>query len=402
MITYPRTDSRYLSDDMKQKVKKTLQKLEAVPQYYGYVQQILSLETLPFGKRIIDNSKVTDHHAIIPTDGKIKENLTEDEKKVYHTIAIRFLAVFLAQYLYEVTKVITVVEQEHFIAKGITILQEGWTAIYKALDIGKKENKEQEKLPELKEGQEVTVIQAHCHKKKTKPPALYTESSLLSAMENAGRFVEDEALKEQMKESGLGTPATRAAIIERLLTVGYLVRKGKTLVPTEKGMNLIEVVPEELKSPQTTGKWEKGLSSIAKGKMTDKKFMASIQRYVTFLIEASAQGKQEITFEKETKRGKKSVRLGTCPLCQKGSILENTKAYYCSEWKNGCTFTMWKNSVEAYGISLKSSMVKKLLTQRKINAVAVTLPQTGEKGKASLILSNDNSGRLEIMDFIIE
>ena len=162
------------------------------------------------------------------------------------------------------------------------------------------------------------------------------------------------------------------------------------------------MVPEELKSPQTTGKWEKGLSSIAKGKMTDKKFMASIQRYVTFLIEASAQGKQEITFEKETKRGKKSVRLGTCPLCQKGSILENTKAYYCSEWKNGCTFTMWKNSVEAYGISLKSSMVKKLLTQRKINAVAVTLPQTGEKGKASLILSNDNSGRLEIMDFIIE
>lgn len=404
MITYPRTDSRYLSDDMKQKVKKTLEKLETVPQYHRYVQQILSLEALPFGKRIMDNCKVTDHHAIIPTDGKIKDNLTEDEKKVYHTIVLRFLAVFFPQYLYEVTKVITVVAQEHFIARGILVLQEGWTAIYKDLDMRKKENKEEEKLPELKKGQEVTVIQALCYKKKTKPPALYTESSLLSAMENAGRFVEEEALKEQLKENGLGTPATRAAIIERLLTVGYLVRKGKTLIPTEKGMNLIEVVPEELKSPQTTGKWEKGLSSIAKGKMTDKKFMASIRRYVCFLVETSAQEKQEVVFEKETKKGKrkKSVSLGTCPLCQKGSILENTKAYYCSEWKNGCAFTIWKNSVESYGISLKSAMVKKLLLQRKINAVAVTLPQTGEKGKASLILSSDNSGKLEIMDFIIE
>lgn len=406
MITYPRTDSRYLSDDMKQKVKKTLQKLEGISQYDSYVKQILSLEPLPFGKRILDNTKVTDHHAIIPTDGKIKYDvLTEEEKKVYHTIVIRFLAVFFPQYIYDVTKITTIVEQEHFISRGITILQEGWTAIYKALDMGKKETKEEtEKLPERKEGQEVTVMQAVCHKKKTKPPALYTESSLLSAMEHAGRFVKEEELKEQMKESGLGTPATRAAIIERLLTVGYITRKGKTLVPTEKGMNLIEVVPEELKSPQTTGKWEKGLSSIAKGKMTEEKFMASIKRYVAFLIEASTQVKQEVVFEKETQKGKRkrSTKLGTCPLCQKGSILENTKAYYCSEWKNGCTFTIWKSSVEPYGISLKSAMVKKLLTQKKVSPVTVVLPQTGEKGKASLILKNDNSGRLEIMDFIIE
>jgi len=196
-------------------------------------------------------------------------------------------------------------------------------------------------------------------------------------MENAGRFVEDEALKEQMKDSGLGTPATRAAIIERLLTVGYIERKGQTLVPTEKGMKLIEIVPEELKSPQTTGKWEKGLSSIAKGNMTDEKFMASIQRYVHFLIE----------------------QLGICPLCQKGTILEHSKGYYCSEWKNGCKFTIWKNSVKNYGVVLKESMIKKLLTERKIKSVAITLPQTGEKGIATLLLSNDNSGRLEMMDF---
>ena len=298
------------------------------------------------------------------------------------------------------TKGITIVEQEHFISKGTTILQQGWTEIYKILDLKKKENKKEELLPELKKGQEVTAKQLKCNKKKTQPPALYTDSSLLSAMENAGRFVEDETLKEQMKENGLGTPATRAAIIERLLTVGYIERKGKTLVPTEKGMKLIEIVPEQLKSPQTTGKWEKGLYSISKGKMTDEKFMTSIRKYVYFLIEASENKNENIIFEKETKKGKKKIKkLGICPLCQKGSILENTKAYYCSEWKNDCKFTIWKNSVEVYGITLKDSMIKKLLTERKVKSVSVTLPQTGEKGKATLILSPDNSGRLEIMDF---
>ena len=302
-ITYPRTDSRYLSDDMKSNIQKILKKLEDTVRYNEYVKQILSLEALPLGKRIIDNDKVTDHHAIIPTDAKINyETLTEEQKKVYNTIVIRFLSVFYEQYIYKITKVITIVEQEHFISKGTTILQQGWTAIYKALDLKKKENKKEETLPELKKGQQVTAKQLKCNKKKTQPPAFYTDSSLLSAMENAGRFVEDEALKEQMKENGLGTPATRAAIIERLLTVGYIERKGKTLVPTEKGMKLIEIVPEQLKSPQTTGKWEKGLYSISKGKMTDEKFMTSIKKYVYFLIEASENKNETVIFEKEIKK----------------------------------------------------------------------------------------------------
>lgn len=134
----------------------------------------------------------------------------------------------------------------------------------------------------MTEQQPVVAKRTKVLDKKTKAPPPYTESTLLSAMENAGRFVEDEELKEQMKDSGLGTPATRAAIIERLLSVGYIMRKGKTLVPTEKGQKLIAVVPEELRSPQTTGKWEKGLSSIAKGKMTEERFLESIRRYVRF------------------------------------------------------------------------------------------------------------------------
>ena len=406
MITYPRTDSRYLSEDMKQKVKNTLLKLQRVQKYTSFISYIFSQENIPFHKRIIDNSKVTDHHAIIPTDGKISlESLTEEEKKVYHVIVMCFMAVFYPQYIYMVTKVITIVEQQKFISKGTTVLQEGWTAIYKALDIEKtKDEKKQEQiLPNLKQGETVVVKQAKLLKKKTKPPAYYTESSLLSAMENAGRFVEDEVLKEQMKESGLGTPATRAAIIERLLTVGYIIRKGKNLVPTEKGIKLIEIVPEELKSPQTTGKWEKGLSSIAKGKMSSERFMKSIERYVYFLIEASDKRKENIVFEQESQRGKgkKTIKnLGKCPLCQKGSILENTKAYYCTAWKEGCQFTIWKNTLEPYGVSLDSKIVKKLLKEKKIKDISIVLPQTGERGKATLLLSNENTGKLEWMDFI--
>lgn len=406
MITYPRTDSRYLSEDMKQKVKNTLLKLQRVQKYTSFISYIFSQENIPFHKRIIDNSKVTDHHAIIPTDGKISlESLTEEEKKVYHVIVMRFMAVFYPQYIYMVTKVITIVEQQKFISKGTTVLQEGWTAIYKALDIEKtKDEKKQEQiLPNLKQGETVVVKQAKLLKKKTKPPAYYTESSLLSAMENAGRFVEDEVLKEQMKESGLGTPATRAAIIERLLTVGYIIRKGKNLVPTEKGIKLIEIVPEELKSPQTTGKWEKGLSSIAKGKMSSERFMKSIERYVYFLIEASDKRKENIVFEQESQRGKgkKTIKnLGKCPLCQKGSILENTKAYYCTAWKEGCQFTIWKNTLEPYGVSLDSKIVKKLLKEKKIKDISIVLPQTGERGKATLLLSHENTGKLEWMDFI--
>ena len=294
MITYPRTDSRYLSEDMKGKVKSTIHRLQALEEYAPYAEPLM--QEIRFTKRIIDNAKVTDHHAIIPTDGKLRpESLSEDERKVFSLVAARFLAVFYPYYRYEVTKVYAEAEQERFLSKGTVVLEEGWQAVEKALvptatKKKKTKNEEEQKLPPLQEGEVRTIRSMELLRKKTKPPAPYTESSLLSAMENAGRFVEDEALKEQMKDSGLGTPATRAAIIERLLTVGYLTRKGKTLLPTEKGRKLIEVVPQEMRSPQTTGKWEKGLSSIAKGKMTEERFMASIRRYVQFLIQDAASG----------------------------------------------------------------------------------------------------------------
>ena len=408
MITYPRTDSRYLSDDMKGKVHNTLRRLNEVVEYQPYTQPLSG--NISFTKRIIDNSKVTDHHAIIPTDGKLRvDSLTEEEKKVFSLVAARFLAVFYPYYRYETTKVYAMAEQEQFLSKGTVVLEEGWQAVEKSLVPAtatkkKKKDEEEQKLPALTEGEQRKIEKAAVQKKKTKPPTPYTESSLLSAMENAGRFVEDEALKEQMKDSGLGTPATRAAIIERLLTVGYIVRKGKNLIPTEKGMKLIEVVPIEMSSPQTTGKWEKGLSSISKGKMTEERFMASIRRYVQFLIQDAASGRRaDVVFPAEQIRGKKRKNnaFGKCPVCGR-DILENTKSFYCAGWKNGCKFSLWKDSLTPYGLTLDGGMVKLLLKSGKTERIPVSLPQTGEKGTAVLILNKEKGGQIEIMDFIRE
>lgn len=405
MITYPRTDSRYLSDDMKGKVYHTMRRLDELEEYKPYTQPLSG--NISFTKRIIDNSKVTDHHAIIPTDGKLRlDSLTEEEKKVFSLVAARFLAVFYPYYRYETTKVYAEVEGECFLSKGTVVLEEGWQVVEKSLvpataSKKKKKDEEEQKLPLLQEGEERNIEKAEVQKKKTKAPTPYTESSLLSAMENAGRFVEDEALKEQMKDSGLGTPATRAAIIERLLTVGYIVRKGKTLVPTEKGKKLIEVVPVEMSSPQTTGKWEKGLSSISKGNMSEEKFMASIRRYVQFLIQDAASGRRaDVVFPEEQIRGKKrkTNAFGKCPLCGR-DILENTKSFYCAGWKQGCKFSLWKDSLAPYGLHLDGGMVKLLLKNGKTERLEVSLPQTGEKGTAVLLLNTEKGGQIELMDF---
>ena len=405
MITYPRTDSRYLSDDMKGKIHNTLRRLHELAEYQPYTQPLSG--NITFTKRIIDNSKVTDHHAIIPTDGKLRlDSLTDEEKKVFSMVAARFLSVFYPYYRYETTKVYAEAEAERFLSKGTVVLEEGWQAVEKALvpvavSKKKKKDEEEQKLPVLAEGEQRKIEKVTVQKKKTKAPTPYTESSLLSAMENAGRFVEDEALKEQMKDSGLGTPATRAAIIERLLTVGYIVRKGKTLIPTEKGMKLIEVVPVEMSSPQTTGKWEKGLSSISKGNMTEEKFMASIRRYVQFLIRDAESGRRaDVVFPAEQVRGKrrKTNAFGKCPLCGR-DILENTKSFYCAGWKQGCKFSLWKDSLTPYGLNLDGGMVKLLLKNGKTERMAVSLPQTGETGSAVLILNKEKGGQVEIMDF---
>ena len=301
-----------------------VQRLAGLAQFSDLAAPLLG-QPLPLSKRIIDNSKISDHHAIIPTEGNLRlEGLTPDELRVFRLVALRFLAVFYPPYRYAVTKVLTQVQTEAnpqgelFASRGQEVLQAGWQAVYQQLQAweaaetppkktatAKKSAKEDDQqLPSLQEGQPAQVLAVKSSRKKTQPPKPYTEAGLLSAMENAGRFVEDEALREQLKENGLGTPATRAAIIERLLKVGYIRRQGKNLLPTEKGERLMEVVPPELKSPETTGKWERGLSAIAGGRMTDEVFMASIRRYVQYLVHDCRTSNRFVRFPEEPRRYK--------------------------------------------------------------------------------------------------
>ena len=285
LITYPRTDSRYLSQDIVPKLKPTL---EALPEPYAeHAAKVLALPKLPTTSRIVNDKKVTDHHAIIPTGSKKPlTGLTADEKNVYDRILRNFISVFFDAYVYDVTTVITRVEGETFQSKGKIDRKLGWKQVYSH----EKEAPatDEEPLPPLTQGEAVTTTEANVLHKKTQPPKPYTEATLLSAMEHAGRFVDDEELKEALKASGLGTPATRAAMIEKLISSGYIERKKKSLIPTEKGIRLISIVPPEMKQPETTGKWEKGLTRIAGGELDDKKFMDSIKRYVTYLVGEAA------------------------------------------------------------------------------------------------------------------
>ena len=296
LITYPRTDSRYLSKDIEPKLMPILKSIQEAP-YDGFAASLITLPKLPITSRIVNDAKVTDHHAIIPTGStKPLSSLTEEELAVYDRILRNFIAVFYPAYVYDVTTVITGVEKERFISKGRMDKQLGWTVIYahekqvpgestKKNSKDKASDDESTSLPNLSKGTDVDTTQAKTLQKKTQPPKPYTEASLLSAMEHAGRFVEDEALKEALKASGLGTPATRAAIIEKLISSGYVERQKKNLTPTEKAIGLIDMSPPELRSPETTGKWERGLKRIAQGELDQQRFMDSIKRYVFYLIE---------------------------------------------------------------------------------------------------------------------
>lgn len=397
LITYPRTDSRHISTDMIPKLHLILNNLSKTSAYESFSKYILSLEKLPINNRIVDNQKIKDHHAIIPTEKAPKhEGLSVNEKNVYNLIVLRFLAVFYPPYIEEITTVITIVNDENFLSKGAKVLQLGYKNVESTN--AHKDEDELKILPNLKIGDIVTQTNSKIEAKKTQPPKLYTEATLLSSMENAGKFVEDEELKHKLKESGLGTPATRAAIIERLLNVEYIERKGKALLPTQKAMLLIESLPQQIIDPATTGRWEKGLSSIANGNMNPIRFMDSIHKFVNFLVEdaKSASNSSKVSFPIENKptyvKSKKanSLKLGICPACKSGKILENTKAYYCSAWKANCKFTIWKNSTQIYHYEPSPSDIKSLLKGEK-PTVKIILPDTNEKATATLTLDIANS-----------
>lgn len=367
-VTYPRTDSRYLPLDMVGRAKLTLQKLPG--EYKALVQNLpWSAEgKLPFSKRIFDNAKVSDHHALIPTPQTAPlEKLPPDAAKLFDMIARRAIAAFYPAHEYDAIKVITACQEQVFRSSGKVVRINGWKDVYPVDD------KEPDALPALSQGDQRTVCKANVKKESTKPPAPHTDASLLAAMENAGRDLADEKLREQMKGSGLGTPATRAAIIERLIQVGYAARKGRSLNATEKGVSLIAIAPPEIASPETTGKWELALDEIARNQRDTERFMQGIRNLTSFLVQYARETKTQAVFPEEMRRkGKgrtkapsnvKAIEGVQCPLCGK-PVQENTKAFGCSGWRDGCHFTLWKDGlIRGGGPALNEKLVKLILEQ---------------------------------------
>ncbi len=385
LITYPRTDSKYLTNDMKKVVSSTMEKLK-VPPYDKAVAKVLE-KGLKFSSRIINDKKVSDHHAIIPTNkAPYTANLSKDELNIFNLIVKRFIAIFYDPFVYETTEIITKCEDYTFVSKGKVVIDRGFKILYKTED-------KESFLPKLKKGDIVNIIDGKVTEKETSPPKLYTENTLLSAMEHAGKFVEDEELKEKLKENGFGTPATRASIIERLLQVKYITRKGKSLIPTSKGINLIKIAPDELKSPETTGRWEKGLNKIAKGELDPDRFIASIHRFTHYIVNSAKTTRGEFEIKPPNVKKIKN-HLGICPLCKKGVILENKVSFYCSHWKSGCKMTIWKNHFKGYEL-LDSKTIKQLLKDGTIKDFSLKLKDDDSYLTGDLVI--DDKGKLSIV-----
>ncbi|MBQ7488372.1 MAG: DNA topoisomerase III, partial [Clostridia bacterium] len=382
LLTYPRTDSRFLSHDMQGKVRETLQN------YDGELQAIGEKAVgygIPLNKRVFDDAKLTDHHAIIPTGKSAsKATLTRDERNVYEMVATRLAAVFYPNYEYESQRVLTCCEGHNFISQGKHVTQLGWRELSnqqakKGKKGGEDPSESEGELPLLNQGDKRTCKDATVKEDATKPPKEHNDASLLAEMEHAGRRIEDENLREQMKDCGLGTPATRAAIIERLIEVGYVKRERKNLIATEKGVKLIAAVPEEMASPEITGRWEKILSEIAKGADGEKSFRQGIAETAAKLVDAAAAA-PEVGFEPETARkGAKGRRKVTtlgipCPLCKKGEIAENSKSFYCTRYREGCGYQVWKNCLKRFGgPDINEKLIRLCLTNPQVRGSTGTI-----------------------------
>ena len=332
VTTYPRVDTTYLSDDIYPKVPGIL---AGIKDFYPQVTPLLGAK-LPKSKKVFDNKKVTDHHAIIPT-GQRPDNLTADEKKVYELVALHFIAVFYPECEVSNTTVLAKAGDIDFKVTGREVIKPGWRAVFAnltpTLSQGEGEDSQdspdsldssgtQNSLPAFVKGESGVHI-PQLKEKTTTPPKYYTEATLLRAMETAGKTVENDELREAMKENGIGRPSTRAAIIEKLYQRKYIVKQGKSLRATETGINLIHlIISPLLKSAELTGLWEKKLREIERGEYTAQQFLDELKNMTSDVI-----------------RDVKTNKAGMlCPVCRQGLIIRGNTRYGCSRWREGCTY----------------------------------------------------------------
>lgn len=384
LLTYPRTDSQYLTEDM----GRTAQHL--VSDLLGLLLFAQGLALTPDVDRVLNSKKVSDHHAIIPTAEFVKQGfagLAESECKLMNLVCSKLLCAIAAPHEYETVTAVFSCAGSEFTAKGKTVLVPGWKEIDQRFRSTMKADGEEEAeslntLPELAEGQSFRVtstVSEHF----TSPPKAYTEDTLLSAMERAGA----EDMPENAERKGLGTPATRAAILEKLVQMGFVQRKGKQLVPTKDGINLAVVLPESLTSPVLTAEWENRLTEIAKGNADADAFMAEIEAQVRQLVKTYSC----ISADKQNLFQSERVIIGKCPRCGE-NVYEGKKNFYCGN--RGCQFVMWKNDrfFEQRKKAFTPKIAAALLKNSKAKVKGLYSEKTGKTYDATVLLA-DTGGK---------
>ena len=357
LVTYPRTDSQYLSDDMEQT---TYALIPAISERFGF-----GSVAEPNLKAVINNRKVTGHHAIIPTESGVKCDITAlatGEQNILKLVALRLLCASASAYRYGAAKVTLSCENTEFTASGKTVLESGW----KALDgkIGEAEKSDEKSLPDLERGMTFTAKAAKSEHF-TSPPKAFTEDTLLSAMEHAGA----EDFDENAEKKGLGTPATRANTIENLVKHGYIQRDGKKITSTDKGRNLIRVMPDEVKSAQLTANWENKLIEVEHGSLSADSFMNEINRFVTELVSKYGSVDDSVSF------GENQPSIGDCPKCGK-PVIKGKYGWYCSA-------RCGMNLTKVYGVELSEGQLKSLLSGKETSYIksgrkTIVIPKVAE------------------------
>jgi DNA topoisomerase-3 len=383
-LTYPRTNSRYLTKDLIPEIKPTAELVGSQKEYARAAAYVTGLDKLPLA-RVVDDAKVTDHHAIIPTRSEHKlDRMSDDDRRIYDLAVRRFLAIFHPEAVFENTRVETTIpagegaRAGHYVfrTRGKVLIVPGWRGVYgestpetgrEGGPAAEEDEGVEQPLPRLLEGEPVQTREIKSLAKETKPPRRYSDASLLAAMETAGKLVDDEELREAMKESGIGTPATRAAIIERLISVGYIERDGRSLVATEKGLNVVRLLGHHpLTSPELTGRWEHRLDAIERGEDSREHFMHDIAGFAGETVKMLDHALKDVRIPKAT--------LGPCPVCGH-PIVENRKGYSC--WARndpGCGFVIWKSKA---GKQLPLAVAREL-----IRTGYTARPVTGFRGRS--------------------
>jgi DNA topoisomerase-3 len=390
-LTYPRTNSRFLPGDMVSELKPTAAVVGTHREYSRAAAYVTGLDVLPLG-RVVNDAKVTDHHAIIPTNAEHRiDKMSDDDRRVYDMVARRFLAVFHPDAVFENTRLETTVREHIFRTRGRVLIVPGWRGVYgEGLEDRSGADEDEgadQQLPKLDRGEAVQTLDVESLARETKPPRRYSDASLLAAMETAGKLVDDEELREAMKDSGIGTPATRAAIIERLIDVGYVEREGRSLVCTDKGVNVVKFLGEHaLTSPSMTGDWEHRLARIEEGEESRERFMHDIAAFAENTVRELDVKLKEVRIPR--------ANLGPCPVCGR-DIVENRKGFSCwSREDPGCGFVIWKSKA---GKTLPIAVARELIARgRTEKAVAGFKGRSGRSFRARLALMQTEDGKWRV------